>query len=256
MLPLFLSRVLLTPPKTPRNVFFPWQTVCVHRSGSFLEARRLALRVPVNLTKIEIKNYLEKIYNEKVLKVNTLVKVPERRRNLEDKRLGYRRAGCTYKKAIVTLEESVPDEVKMLRSSRNLGVNPDITKKNVCYGAQRDNKMKPNRHQLFQGGEIQHAWRLPIPNLLAGEDLQLHPASRQDAATTPEAPDVRLPFRHGAVYATTFKPDEVPHQPPNPVSSSSSGESSSSSSGSSSSGKLVGSQALAQSPLPLSEQTS
>ncbi|CDJ56925.1 ribosomal protein L23, putative [Eimeria maxima] len=81
-----LSRVLLTPPKTPRNVFFPWQTVCIHRSGSFIESRRLCLRVPVNLTKEEIKNYLEGLYNARVLKVNTLIKVPERRRNLDDKR--------------------------------------------------------------------------------------------------------------------------------------------------------------------------
>ncbi|KAL8271833.1 hypothetical protein Esti_004223 [Eimeria stiedai] len=202
MLPLALSRVLLTPPKTPRNVFFPWQTVSVHLSGSFLEARRLALRVPVTFTKFEIKNYLQQIYKARVLKVNTLIKVPERRRSLDDKRLGYRRASCTYKKAIVTLEESIPDEVKMLRSSRKLGQNPDITKKNVSYGANRDYRVKPNRHQLWQGGEAPHAWRLPIPNLLAGEDLQLHPASRGDPDTTPEAPDVRLPFRHGGLLSS------------------------------------------------------
>ncbi|KAL8443216.1 hypothetical protein Emag_006035 [Eimeria magna] len=184
------------------NVFFPWQTVSVHLSGSFLEARRLALRVPVNLTKFEIKNYLEKIYNAKVLKVNTLIKVPERRRNLDDKRLGYRRAGCTYKKAIVTLEDAIPDEVKMLRSSRKLSENPDLTKKNISYGANRDLRIKPNRHQLWQGGEAPHAWRLPIPNLLAGEDLQLHPSSRKDPETTLESPDVRLPFRHGVAAAT------------------------------------------------------
>ena len=69
-----------------RNVFFPWQTMSVHLSGSFLESRRLALRVPVNLTKPEIKAYLECMYDAKVLKVNTLIKVPERRRNLDDKR--------------------------------------------------------------------------------------------------------------------------------------------------------------------------
>ncbi|CDJ52874.1 ribosomal protein L23, putative [Eimeria brunetti] len=209
---LFLSRVLLTPPKTPRNVFFPWQTMSVHLSGSFLESRRLALRVPVNLTKAEIKSYLEGLYNAKILKVNTLIKVPERRRNLDDKRLGYRRAGCTYKKAIVTLEESVPPEVQMLRSSRNLSVNPDKTKKNVSYGANRDLKRKPNRHEMYQGGEMPNAWTLPIPNLLAGDDLPMHPTHREDPSTTLEAPDVRLPFRHGGVYKCTFKPEEVPQQ--------------------------------------------
>lgn len=60
--------------------------MCIHRSGAFLEDRRLALRVPTNLTKGEIKDYLEKIYNARVLKVNTLIKVPERRRNLDDRR--------------------------------------------------------------------------------------------------------------------------------------------------------------------------
>ncbi|OEH77266.1 ribosomal protein [Cyclospora cayetanensis] len=212
-MPLFsLSHVLLTPPKTPRNVFFPWQTMAVHLSGAFLEARRLALRVPVNLTKPEIKAYLQSLYGAKVLKVNTLIKVPERRRNLDDKRLGYRRAGCTYKKAIVTLEDPVPDEVKMLRSSRRLGANPDITKKNVSYGANRDLKRRPSRNELWQGGEISHAWTLPIPNLLAGEDLRLHPTNREDTAVTPEAPDIRLPFRHDGVYSCTFKPSEVPRQ--------------------------------------------
>ncbi|XP_026192386.1 uncharacterized protein LOC34624333 [Cyclospora cayetanensis] len=131
-MPLFsLSHVLLTPPKTPRNVFFPWQTMAVHLSGAFLEARRLALRVPVNLTKPEIKAYLQSLYGAKVLKVNTLIKVPERRRNLDDKRR---------------------------------------------------------------------------------EDLRLHPTNREDTAVTPEAPDIRLPFRHDGVYSCTFKPSEVPRQ--------------------------------------------
>ncbi|KAL8428018.1 hypothetical protein ACSSS7_007430 [Eimeria intestinalis] len=157
MLPLALSRVLLTPPKTPRNIFFPWQTVSIHLSGSFLESRRLALRVPVNLTKFEVKNYLDQIY------------------------VGYRRAGCTYKKAIVTLEDPIPDEVKMLRSCRKLGDNPDLLKKNVSYG----------------------------------DDMHLHPSIREDPETTPESPDVRLPFRHGGTYTRTFKPQEIPYQPPN-----------------------------------------
>ncbi|CDI83573.1 ribosomal protein L23, putative [Eimeria acervulina] len=213
----FLSRVLLTPPKTPRNVFFPWHTMSIHLSGSFLESRRLALRVPVTLTKPEIRRYLEGLYGAKVLKVNTLIKVPERRRNLEDKRLGYRRAGCTYKKAIVTLEEAVPPEVQMLRSSRNLSVNPDKLKKNVSYGANRDLKRRPTREQQTQGGEMQHAWTLPIPNLLAGDDLPIHPTHREDPSSTLEAPDIRLPFRHGGVYNFTFKPQEVPQQTPVPL---------------------------------------
>ncbi|PHJ16980.1 50s ribosomal protein l23, partial [Cystoisospora suis] len=65
-----------------RNVFFPWQTFSLHRTGSFLERRRVALKVPVNLTKFEIKSYLEKIYNARILKVTTLIHVPRRRRDV------------------------------------------------------------------------------------------------------------------------------------------------------------------------------
>ena len=82
--------------------------------------------------------------------------------------VGYRRAGCTYKKAIVTFEDAIPDEIKMLRSCRRLSLNPDITKKNISYGANRDLKRKPTRKELWLGGEIPHAWTLPIPSLLAG----------------------------------------------------------------------------------------
>ena len=82
--------------------------------------------------------------------------------------MGYRRAGSVYKKAVVTLEEAVPEEVKMLRSSRRLAQNPDLTKKDVSYGANRDLKRRPTRHELSEGGENPRAWTLPIPNLLAG----------------------------------------------------------------------------------------
>lgn len=79
--------------------------------------------------------------------------------------VGYRRAGCTYKKAIITFEASVPQEVKMLQSSRNLGANPHITKQNVSYGdtASFAKSRKRSVLDLAYSG-----WKLPVQTLLAG----------------------------------------------------------------------------------------
>ncbi|CDJ39305.1 ribosomal protein L23, putative [Eimeria tenella] len=159
---------------------------------------------------MEIKRYLECMYTSKVLKVNTLLKVPERRRCLHDKRLGYRRASSMYKKAVVTLEQQQPAAAKMLSSSRKLSQNPNLAKKNISYG--RRNPEEPRRLP-----ENPHAWTLPVPGLLAGEDLRLHPTHRENPQTSLEAPDLRLPFRHSGVYGGTFKPQELQHQPHKPL---------------------------------------
>lgn len=84
----------------------------------------------------------------------------------------YYRVGCTFKKAIVTLETSVPDEVKMLRSSIHLARNPDLTKHNVLYSGKRPFK-PPSQAQRWEMGESKYAWRLPIPSLLAGKETPL-----------------------------------------------------------------------------------
>ncbi len=53
--------------------------------------------------KVQIKEAVEKIFNVKVKKVNTIMMKPKRRRGLRNRfRFGYTSA---YKKAIVTLEE-------------------------------------------------------------------------------------------------------------------------------------------------------
>ncbi|SOV80826.1 mitochondrial ribosomal protein L23 precursor, putative [Plasmodium reichenowi] len=209
---MFLSFVRYTPPKTPRNVFFPWHTFCIHKSGSFLEKNRLALRVPINLTKFEIREYLRKIYNAKVIKVNTLIKIPERRRNLTDHRFNYYRNGPRYKKAIITLEHEVPDSVKMIQSCKNIGRNPYITKKNITYGVRSDVKIRPTRSQLWHMGECRYSWRLPLTNLLSDYNMNLNPDLRIDDDFVQLTPDPTKPFMHSGISSETTKPNNVPKQ--------------------------------------------
>ncbi|KFG65341.1 putative 50S ribosomal protein L23, partial [Toxoplasma gondii RUB] len=201
-------------PRFCRNVFFPWQVFSVHRTGAFLERRRVALKVPVNLTKFEIQSYLEKIYGARVLKVSTLIVVPRRRRDIFGPRpsMRYYRVGCTFKKAIVTLEDGVPDAVKMLRSSIELAKNPDITKHNLTYSGRVRAFKPPSAAQRWEMGESKYAWRLPIPNLLAGDEMQLNPALRIDESTTQMFPDFSKPFFHNAHFNFSWKPEEVPFQ--------------------------------------------
>ncbi|KAF8822744.1 putative 50S ribosomal protein L23 [Cardiosporidium cionae] len=209
---MFVSRSLLAPPKTPRNVFFPWHGFSVHQTGAFLERNRLALRVPVNLTKFEIREYLRKIYEARVIKVNTLIKIPEIRRNMGSKKMNYYRNGPMYKKAIITLEDAVPDTVKMISSCRNVGRNPAITKKNVSYGVRSDLKSRPKRSQLWSMGERRSGWRLPLSNLLAGDDWQLNPDLAIDENYSQMQPNPRLPFMHNGVSTTSRIPENVPDQ--------------------------------------------
>ena len=163
-----LTRPALSPPKLPRNIFFPWQNFILHQSGSYLEPNRVAFRVPVNMTKLDIREYLRKLYGVKVIKVNTYIKLPKHKMS------SYRnwfKTDAQYKKAIVTCEEVIPDEVKMIHSCRDLRLNPaltngmldpHITRGNPARpGQSRSNDWKP-RHRF--------AWREPIPLLLRGAD--------------------------------------------------------------------------------------
>eukprot|EP00922_Rhytidocystis_sp_ex-Travisia-forbesii_P071354 GHVS01106496.1.p1 GENE.GHVS01106496.1~~GHVS01106496.1.p1 ORF type:complete len:297 (-),score=-4.52 GHVS01106496.1:2-892(-) len=212
-----LSRVLLGPPKTPRNVFFPWQTFCVHKSGSFLERNRLALRVPINMTKYEIREYMRRLYGARLLKVNTLIKQPERKRCFTDKRLNYYRNGPMMKKAILTLEHSISDEVKMISSCRNVARNPAVLKKNVSYGYKASMRTMPNRTQMYSMGVCRESWRLPLPNLLAGDDWNLNPDVAVDENETLRLPNPMLPHTHVGVSDEYHKPEAVPGQRANLV---------------------------------------
>eukprot|EP00440_Ansanella_granifera_P008555 gb/GFBE01009268.1/.p1 GENE.gb/GFBE01009268.1/~~gb/GFBE01009268.1/.p1 ORF type:complete len:242 (+),score=37.25 gb/GFBE01009268.1/:1-726(+) len=184
---MFLSRLNLGPPKAPRNVFFPWFNFVMAKTGTYLEPNRAAFRVPVHLTKPEIKNYLREVYKAKVIKVNTYIKLPMiRRNNYGD----YFKNGPSYKKAIVTFEETIPDDVKMIYNSKNPGMNPAITKYDTpCFRKWKPFRPGANRRTDWQ---MRHplAWAEPVPTLLRGDDFP--PPKRGDTVL----PDHTKPFQH------------------------------------------------------------
>jgi len=192
----FTSQLLLGPPKAPRNVFFPWFNFVMAKSGAYLEPNRVAFRVPVHLTKPEIRNYLRQVYKAKVVKVNTYIKLPKLRRNAYG---DYLKNGSVYKKAIVTMEETIPDEVKMIYNSRNPDQQPAITKYDTpgvgSHGKPGDpGAWKPwrpgvNRRSDWAPRHPQ-AWQEPIPTLLRGDDFP--PPRRGDTVL----PDHTKPFAH------------------------------------------------------------
>ncbi|KAK2197696.1 bifunctional Ribosomal protein L25-L23/Ribosomal protein L23-L15e core domain superfamily/Nucleotide-binding alpha-beta plait domain superfamily [Babesia duncani] len=181
--------------------------MCVHRSGAFLERNRLALRVPINLTKFEIREYLRKLYDAKVIKVNTLIKVPRIKRDFSSRKPRYYRNGPMYKKALITLEDSVPDEVKMLGSDFDLGRNPAITRHNISYG-----KKGPPIYTRYLTAE-HRGYKLPLTNLLADEcDWELNPAISDNLAHQRMEPDANEPHIHTNDQSLTL-PSELPPNP-------------------------------------------
>uniref|UniRef100_A0A7S4T4P1 Large ribosomal subunit protein uL23m n=1 Tax=Alexandrium monilatum TaxID=311494 RepID=A0A7S4T4P1_9DINO len=184
---MFASRFLLGPPKSPRNVFFPWFNFVMVKSGTYLEPNRVAFRVPVHLTKPEIRNYLREVYDIKVIKVNTYIKLPMIRRNAYG---DYFKNGPQYKKAIVTCEEKIPDDVKMIYSSRFPWLQPALTK----YDTPNIRKWKPFRPGMNRKADWapRHplAWAEPIPTLLRGDDFP--PPVRSESVL----PDHTKPFEH------------------------------------------------------------
>lgn len=175
------------PPKAARNVFFPWFNFVMTKSGTYLEPNRVAFRVPIHLTKPEIRNYLRDIYNIKVIKVNTYIKLPKIRRNAYG---DYFKNGPSYKRAIVTCEETIPDDVKMIYNSRNPGMQPAITK----YDTPGRKVWKPFRPGANRRTDwaMRHplAWSEPIPTLLRGDDFA--PPSQSKRIL----PDHTKPFQH------------------------------------------------------------
>merc|ERR1712137_957355 len=100
------------------------------------------------------------------------------------------KVGASYKRAIVTCEETIPDDVKMIYNSNRPGMQPAITKydtpgmrtwKSFRPGVNRKNDWKP-RHPL--------AWAEPIPTLLRGDDFP--PPKRSEQVL----PDPTKPFQH------------------------------------------------------------
>lgn len=195
---MFVSRVLLGPPKAPRNVFFPWFNFLMFKSGAYLAPNRIAFRVPVHLTKPEIRTYLREIYDVKVIKVNTYIKLPKIRRNAYG---DYFKNGPQYKKAIVTCEETIPDDVKMIYNSRYPVEQPAITKhapsgiRTIRSGVNRKNDWSPRHH---------YAWAEPLPTLLRGDDF-LGPRTSSKVL-----PDHTKPFQH--YTDANVIPEGTPHQ--------------------------------------------
>eukprot|EP00401_Gymnodinium_catenatum_P044901 CAMPEP_0117544926 /NCGR_PEP_ID=MMETSP0784-20121206/45830_1 /TAXON_ID=39447 /ORGANISM="" /LENGTH=211 /DNA_ID=CAMNT_0005341755 /DNA_START=42 /DNA_END=677 /DNA_ORIENTATION=+ len=157
------------------------------KSGVYLEPNRVAFRVPVHLTKPEIRNYLREIYGAKVIKVNTYIKLPKMRRSSYG---AYFKNGPSYKKAIVTCEETIPDDVKMIYNSRNPQMQPAITK----YDTPGLKKWKPFRPGANRRADWAprhpHAWAEAIPTLLRGDDFP--PPQRPETIL----PDHTKPFSH------------------------------------------------------------
>ena len=157
----------LSPPKIPRNVFFPWQNFILHQSGSYLEPNRVAFRVPVNMTKFDIREYLRKLYGVKVIKVNTYIKLPTNKMSSDR---NWFKTDAQYKKAIITCEERIPDEVKMMHSCRDLRLNPALVKGELDPQTRRGNPARPGQSRSNDWKPRHpHAWREPIPLLLRPE---------------------------------------------------------------------------------------
>lgn len=157
------------------------------KSGQYLEPNRVAFRVPVHLTKPEIRNYLREIYNIKVIKVNTYVSLPKRRQNAYG---DYYKNGPAYKKAFVTCEERIPDDVKMIYNSRRPGMQPAITKYDTP-GRKKWRAYRPGENRSADW-KMRHplVWSELIPTLLRGDDFP--PPKRPETLL----PDHTKPFAH------------------------------------------------------------
>lgn len=162
----------MTPPRLPRNMFFPWANFVHVRSRAYLPPNSIAFQVPVNYTKFDIREYMRQIYNLKVIKVNTYIHIGSRRLVAQGK---YAKADSAYKKAILTCEEHFPDEVRMAASTvKQLGDQQtfDFRKMPILHKGLLD---KRNRQTARPGESRQrdwmarHAevWKHPLPLLLS-----------------------------------------------------------------------------------------
>lgn len=193
------------------NVFFPWQPMIIYRAEEYLEHNQLAFRVPVNMTKLEIKHYLHRIYGGKVLNVSTEVRVPPIE-NSPDFKFQYRKIPI-WKKAIVEFEEPTPDEVKMLANTRSLmqnpaAMDPDYNKPfKKKFRLLNEETMELNKTLAddleavceFEADlnreKTKHIWKEEIPTLLAGDEFD--PSETDpDQYNTRLAPDPTKPHFH------------------------------------------------------------
>lgn len=81
------------------------------RSGKKIDKKEFAVTVDQKLTKYEIKQYLEKVYDIEVVKVNSLIKGGHIKRSQGGRRF---RESDT-KKAYITTNQEVPEEFRQLK---------------------------------------------------------------------------------------------------------------------------------------------
>ena len=204
-----ISRISCSPPKMPRNIFFPWQNFVLHQSGSYLEPNRVAFRVPVNMTKFDIREYLRKLYGVKVIKVNTYIKLPVAKMSSNR---NWFKTDAQYKKAIVTCEERIPDDVKMMHSCRDLRLNPALTKGMLDPKTTRGNPVRPGQSRSVDWKpRHSQAWREPLPLLMRDtSDAGMYPKLFNALAEKELQVDKTLPFTHFSNQAAI--PAGVPKQ--------------------------------------------
>lgn len=86
------------------KVFFPNTPIVIKPKGNFITSRGIVeFYVPVNQTKYEIRQYLKKIYDLDIIKVNTILHDGRLKRDAKGK--WYKTPA--YKKAIVTIDNTV-----------------------------------------------------------------------------------------------------------------------------------------------------
>merc|ERR1712151_623068 len=145
------------------------------------------------------------VYKAKVIKVNTYIKLPRMRRNAYG---DYFKNGPSFKKAIVTCEETIPDDVKMIYNSKNPGLQPAITKYDTPGHPRASRKWNPLRPGVNRRSDWapRHpmAWAEPITTLLRGDDFA--PPKRPEAVL----PDHTKPFQHYGQAKVI--PEGTPHQ--------------------------------------------
>ena len=162
----------MSPPRQPRNIFFPWANFVLIRSTSYLPPNSIAFRVPVSFTKFDIREYMRTIYGLKVIKANTYVRLGERRQVQSGRYVSVSRA---YKKAILTCEETFPDEMRMTQlaiAEGNQANALDIQKMPMAHkGILDKNNTQTSRpgisRRLDWMPRHRYAWKEPLPMLLS-----------------------------------------------------------------------------------------
>mmetsp|Transcript_53510 Transcript_53510/g.122485 ORF Transcript_53510/g.122485 Transcript_53510/m.122485 type:complete len:234 (+) Transcript_53510:28-729(+) len=192
----------MSPPKAPRNLFFPWFNFVVKKSGKWLEPHTLKFIVPVHLTKPEIREYLRTVYKAKAIKVNTMIKAPNVRQGPSGI---YFHSTITQKRAFVRFEDHIPDEIRMMQSSKRPDLHSAITRYMPEHtGRKREDRPDARRKDWLPAHKNIHMELLPT--LMRDTEASL---------PSPQVPimfDRRLPHKHMASFGPQTMHEDVPEQ--------------------------------------------